>query len=363
MLQQYLQKLTYKIGWQGGTINYIDCFAGPWQHADEDLKDTSPFIAIEELQSARDALQTIGRPALDIRCLFIEKNRTAFRLLDERLSVKKDIDIQTLNGVFEDHIDAICKFADNRRQSFSFFFIDPTGWTGFALDTITPILRHQPGEVLINFMSGHILRFIDKPPDGGFSFKRLFGRDYRALQQQWVDLEGLDREDAVVRAYCEQVKTAGNFRFVVPSVVLNPRSDRSGFHLIYATRHIEGLRVLRNDAEHSARLQQRRTRMQSQSPAGQGTLFDQPTGRTYSDTLMDRYHTQAREHLQATMKKNRRMLFEKLEEEVLPFPFVTTKALKDWLGKMKKDGIVDFEGLGPRSRVPQADQDHYIVLS
>ncbi len=46
VLRRYLQKLAYKKGWHGGTINYVDGFAGPWQQASEELKDTSPFIAI-----------------------------------------------------------------------------------------------------------------------------------------------------------------------------------------------------------------------------------------------------------------------------------------------------------------------------
>ena len=73
VLEHYLQKLTYKKGWHGGVINYVDCFAGPWQHASEELSDTSPFIALQELSKARDTLRDKGRPALSLRCLFIER--------------------------------------------------------------------------------------------------------------------------------------------------------------------------------------------------------------------------------------------------------------------------------------------------
>ena len=56
VLRRYLQKLAYKVGSWAGTLNYVDCFAGPWQHSDDELKDTSPFIAIDELRAARDGL-------------------------------------------------------------------------------------------------------------------------------------------------------------------------------------------------------------------------------------------------------------------------------------------------------------------
>ncbi len=93
VLTRYLQKLAYKKGWYDGTINYVDCFAGPWQQADEELKDTSPFIAIEELRAARDGLLRHSRPPLSIRCLFIEKDPAAWQLLNQRLKGVDDIEV------------------------------------------------------------------------------------------------------------------------------------------------------------------------------------------------------------------------------------------------------------------------------
>ncbi len=102
VLEHYLQKLAYKLGWSGGTLNYVDCFAGPWQHASKELKDTSPFIAIRELREARDALREKGRPSLKIRCLFIEKDRRACSLLIDNLRAVQDQDfeVQAINGIF-----------------------------------------------------------------------------------------------------------------------------------------------------------------------------------------------------------------------------------------------------------------------
>ncbi len=75
-----------------------------------------------------------------------------------------DVEIETRNATLEGSVDQIVEFVKQPGvQSFPFVFIDPTGWAGFALDIIQPLLALKPGEVLINFMTGHIRRFIDSP--------------------------------------------------------------------------------------------------------------------------------------------------------------------------------------------------------
>ncbi len=368
VLRRYLQKLAYKKGWYDGTINYVDCFAGPWQHADEELQDTSPFIAIDELRAARDGLLEHSRPPLSIRCLFIERSPRACAVLRRQLEHVEDVEVEPpINGEFEENIDAVLRFASaaRTRRSFSFFFIDPTGWTGYALNTIEPVLRHQPGEVLINFMTQFVIRFIDSNrPEDIESFKRLFGSE--ECRARWAGLTGLDREDAIVQTYCDRVLEAGGFRYVARSTILDPQSDRTHFDLIYGTRHIDGLRVFR-DVEKSTGKEQEHARWQARGrrqreKTGQTDLFDGPIGRSYSDELRDRYHGQAHARLMALLERNRRVEFDRLEEEALLFPLMNTQEVKNWLVEQQKNGLVKFEGLGPRGRKPQPGKDHVIVL-
>ncbi len=376
VLRSYLQKLAYKKGFWGGTLNYIDCFAGPWRHADDELKDTSPFIAIDELRAARGGLlehfkKKPGprRSPLNIRCLFIEEDPDAWAVLKQQLGQVEDIEAEPpINGRFEENIDAVLRFAAAvpRRQRFSFFFIDPTGWTGYALNTIEAVLRHRPGEVLINFMTQFVIRFIDSDrPEDIESFTRLFGsEEYRT---RWAGLTGLDREDAIVQTYCDRVREVGRFEYVARSTILDPQSDRTHFHLIYGTRHIEGLRVFRNDVERPAGKEQEQARWQARGRqqrerTGQGDLFDTPIGRSYSDELRDRYQGQAHARLLALLRQNRSVTFDRLEEEALLYPLMNTQEVKNWLVEQEKRGIVKFEGLGPRGRVPQPGKNHLIVL-
>lgn len=63
VLKHYLQQLALKIGHfrPGTTFNYIDGFSGPWQHATEELRDTSPHVALTLLSAARDSLRASAR--------------------------------------------------------------------------------------------------------------------------------------------------------------------------------------------------------------------------------------------------------------------------------------------------------------
>jgi three-Cys-motif partner protein len=101
ILERYLRKLVYKVGWGGGTINYVDGFSGPWQHSSERLADTSPHIAVQEMTEAGAALREFNRPPLTLRCLFIEKDTAAFTEPRAKVASTPEVEVSTLNGEFE----------------------------------------------------------------------------------------------------------------------------------------------------------------------------------------------------------------------------------------------------------------------
>ena len=118
--------------------------------------DTSFMIAIKKLRAVREGLAKVGRTP-KIRCMFVEKEPGPYRALEAAVRDVTDIQIEALNGEFEYSIPEVLKFVGS---AFSLVFIDPTGWTGFGLKQITPILQHRPGEVLVNFMFDYIHRFL-----------------------------------------------------------------------------------------------------------------------------------------------------------------------------------------------------------
>jgi three-Cys-motif partner protein len=119
-----------------------------------------------------------------------------------------------------DAIDDIVTFVrKGGARSFPFIFIDPTGWTGFAMDEIAPLLKLDPGEALINFMTGHILRFIESPDEvTQESFIKLFGS--ASFEEKLKGLEKRDREDAAVAEYAENVARTGGFKFTSKAIVM-----------------------------------------------------------------------------------------------------------------------------------------------
>lgn len=164
ILRNYLERFAIIVGSRWDTLTYVDCFSGPWKAQSEKFEDSSFFIAIEQLRKARDVHRKRTGKILKLRCFFLEKTPSAYAKLKQFAGQIDDIIIETKNKELENAIQDILKFVqDGGPTSFPFIFIDPTGWSGFALETITPLLKLKREEVLITFMTEHIRRFIGWP--------------------------------------------------------------------------------------------------------------------------------------------------------------------------------------------------------
>lgn len=134
-LERYLEIVAYHIGFSQSEFIYVDCFSGPWRAADEELGDTSIRIALNRLNSVRSGLFLRGKHPT-IRAIFVEKSKTAFMTLQQVLQEHSEkIKTTALQGTFEENIGRILEQAGPK---FTFFFVDPTGWTGFAMDNLRP---------------------------------------------------------------------------------------------------------------------------------------------------------------------------------------------------------------------------------
>ncbi len=162
ILENYLERFAIIVGSRWDTITYVDCFSGPWKVKSEKFEDSSFAIALEQLRKARDIHKKQTGKTLKLRCFFLEKTPSAYAKLKQFADQQDDVKIETKNKKLENAIQDILNFVqDGGPKSFPFIFIDPTGWSGFALETITPLLKLDPVEVLITFMTEHIRRFIE----------------------------------------------------------------------------------------------------------------------------------------------------------------------------------------------------------
>lgn len=364
VLDHYLQKLALKIGHfqPNTTLNYIDGFSGPWQQATEELRDTSPHVALTQLCAARELLRA-RRLELRVRGMFVEKDPEAFGLLRGLLGQQfASVECEAYHGVFEAYIREACRFAEKGPQPFAFVFIDPTGWTGYGLKAISPLLQVRRSEVLINFMTKDITRFVDDGESSALqSFVDLFGD--ATYRDAWRGLADLDREDRIVEVYCERVLKAGGFEHCAPTVVLNPRHDRTCYHLVYATRSLHGLIAFR-DTEREATPEQREVRAEAKQrerlmKGGQFEMFAAPVMETsYMAELQQRYHHRARAAVASRLCEGGEVELHALIATALQQPMTCLADLKDWLNDWREAGAVEFLGLGPGERALSVQKKH-----
>jgi three-Cys-motif partner protein len=366
ILQKYLERFAHIVGSYCDVLTYVDCFSGPWNVRSDNFEDSSFVIALNELRKARDTYRHRQRN-VNLRCFFLEKNSTAYERLKQFADAVSDAEIAIRNSTLEESVTDIVEFV--RRggpKSFPFVFIDPTGWSGFEMATITPLLKLKPGEVLINFMTGHIRRFLESPQEQTQeSFKRLFGSG--SFLEKIQGLAQQDREDAAVLEYATNAKSVGDFNFACSAIVLHPETNRTHFHLIYLTRNLKGVEVFK-EAEKKAMEVQEAARADAQqrrrvARLGQRELFGSKEVHDFShyDALRDRYLTKTRGKVLDALRSNRRLAYDKAWIVALSEPMTWESDLKEWIEEWKREGRLEIQGMQPRQRVPRRGEDNYLV--
>jgi three-Cys-motif partner protein len=350
-LERYLEAVAFHIGYAHKEFVYVDCFSGPWQAADEAFADTSIRIALDKLNYVRDGLAAQQRYA-NIRAIFVEKDATAFRTLQAMLEQYRGaVKTTALPGTFENNIKVILQEVG---KAFAFFFIDPKGWSGFPLEHITQVLRHKPGEVMVNFMYDFINRFINFPETANEqSLDRFFGTT------TWREIRSAnDREAASLECYKEQLRAVGSFTYVTSTRILKPLSDRAYFHLVYATRSPKGIiefrRVEKQTANEQDAVRAVAQREHRETKTGQGELDFEPTSDFSQATQVERVRRlqEATARLDTILQEGP-ILYEHLQPRILELPLVWNSDLTSILLAARRDGIIAIDGMGPRDRMPK----------
>ena len=367
ILQKYLERFAYKVGSYWDALTYVDCFSGPWNARSEVFEDSSFAIALKQLRNARDTLAEQRGRHVRLRCFFLEKNRAAYVRLKEFADNVTDAKIETRNATLEESIPDITDFVKRGgAKAFPFIFIDPKGWTGFGMETIAPLLRLNPSEVLVNFMTGHIRRFLESPQEETQdSFKRLFGSG--SFRGKIEGMAQQNREDAAVQEYTRNAKLVGGFNFGCSAIVLNPEKDRTHFNLIYLTRRPEGVEVFKETEKKAMEVQEaaradahkrkREARTGQLDLLGSKELHDS----SHYESLRERYIAKARGLVLHALESKHRLLYDDAWTLALSEPMSWESDLKQWIEEWKEEGRLEIVGMQPRQRVPHRSEANYLI--
>jgi three-Cys-motif partner protein len=243
ILRGYLQELAYKVlrGWD---IAYVDGFSGPWESRTPNFADTSFMIALEVLKEAQRIIHEQTGVRRNIRCFFSEKSGAAYQNLVSAVAPfhlpHAGFEIKTFHGEFVDAVSEIRAFVG---RAFTLIFIDTTGWTEYPFTKVAPLFSYAKCEVLINFMYGHISRFITHPNEKVIaSLDPILGGPGWQSRLDPTMKGGL----AVEKLFRETLKTAGGFRYVVSTKIDKATEERPHFFIAYGTKDPAGLKAFRN---------------------------------------------------------------------------------------------------------------------
>jgi three-Cys-motif partner protein len=166
LLRRYLEPFAYKILQGFRSLDFVDCFAGPWKNRDlSNFSDTSFGIALEILNKVQEEIRKSGKQA-NVTCIFNEADDATYaqlaRFVQDASVRYPNIKIFPLQGTFAENAARINSLAKN---NFRLVYVDPTGWTGYPLEALRLAVPPKNSEVMINFMSSFIQRFLRDPED------------------------------------------------------------------------------------------------------------------------------------------------------------------------------------------------------
>jgi three-Cys-motif partner protein len=349
ILERYLQAFAPIIGSRYHEIVYVDCMAGPWETRDAHLSDTSFHKALSVFRECKRR----GR-CNRVRALLIENDPEKYPLLEAYGKKVKDIEVVTEPWDFNEHVQDIVDFAKQSKNSFPFFFIDPTGWSEARINRIRPILQTVPGEVLINFMSFWVKRFLDDPRK---PFGELLGKDVDRLRS----LQGDELDDELVNAYAARVREEGNFSYTCAIPILMPDRDVIHYHLVYGTRDFKGLEEFkRTEADAIPYMHELRAmaqRRHDQESSAQGFLLS--PSETYRERrfrdLNQRRKANARAAVIRLLTSKKSTTYRDVYQEAMQYATVIEGDLRQWLHEWQSTGFIRYENWSKGQKVPHAD--------
>ena len=354
-LQKYLENAAYKL-FQGRSpvFNFVDAFAGLWRNTDTTSQaDTSFALALSTLEDVRRILEGIGRRDLKIRFRFCERSPASFVKLQSFAAENSNFDIKVFCGAFEDNLAPIEAECRDISGSFTFTFIDPTGWDVDS-GPIFAFLKALRGEVLFNFMSEHVNRHAGWDGVAASVGRFLADPDWRSAFEA---LPAGPNEEKILKLLKSKMKEAGAATWLPDFAIRKPRENRIKMRLILGTHSAHGVEVFRTVQEkvekEGFRVRQNIRTNESRQPSLSDELFIELDASREGVGSPSNVGWGTETLLQAVSARPG-IAFERLAADVMEQAPLRTPHLNRIVRDQRKAGLLRFD-LPPGKRTPSSD--------
>lgn len=351
-LTQYLQAAAYKIlQGRSPTFNFVDAFAGPWSVTTDDCSDASFDQALRTLEAVRADLGKNGVSGLRIRFCFCERHPERIERLRDYAESHSRFEIHVFPGSFEDNLDGIAKAC---RNSFTFTFIDPTGWD-IRSEEVFAFLKEMRGEFLLNFMAEHVNRHAEYS-----SVAKSFGRFL--ADPAWKDRfdalpKHLTNEERILLLLKQKIKSSGAATYTPDMTILKPRENRRKMRLVLGTHSRKGVEVFRDVHEkvELSEMQTRATISQEEShQPGFWSVAEESESQQQATGVGSATQRYISRDLIMKALSHGSARFDDLATEVMEAQAMRLTQIKDLLNTMKREDLVAFD-LPKGAKKPQPD--------
>ncbi len=259
ILEKYLGQLTSILSVSADNtlyFTYIDCFAGPWQDDTEAIENTSIAISLRVLRKCADSAESRGFK-IKIKAIYIEKDELAFKRLDKYLleNTPRGIESIAIEGDFVSLINTLLEKITPKE--FGFFFIDPKNWMPVKINTLKPLLVRPKSEFVINFMYDFINRHAgmenySEDVEQLLGEKMVLDKNASASDKELKILSTYRKNLQKTIPIPENLKYRNRTSYIK---ILDPKINRTKYHLIYISSHPKGITKFMETCESSNELQ------------------------------------------------------------------------------------------------------------
>lgn len=238
ILQRYLEQWFPILNtWQEG-VAYIDGFAGPGVYSKGE--PGSPIIALKTANKYSD------QEGFYARLWFIEPEADYNRSLREQVGkVKLEGAVRvegTLCSTFEESFaEIVASLQEGGSMPPTFAFVDPNGYSGAKMDTLTDFLKLPRCEFLFTFMEKPLKRFISLSEEARKQhLTDLFGTS------DWdkaLTLRGREQIGFFLNLYTDQLKLHGVTHTL--AFEMRDENEQTIYHLVFATNSKRGLEAMK----------------------------------------------------------------------------------------------------------------------